>query len=161
MTWDNAAYKRRKRHEPLDLARVWTAEERFWAKVDKSGDCWLWTSYTVAGYGRFLIDEHPLLTHRLSWLYSTGDFPPEGMEIDHLCRVTRCVNPAHLEVVTRRENQRRGYGATGKNARKTHCLRGHPFAGRNLITRCNGERGCRTCKLAWQRADRATKRAAA
>jgi hypothetical protein len=161
MTWDNVAYKRRKRHEPLDLAKVWAAEDRFWARVNKTDDCWLWTSYTVVGYGRFYIDEHPLLTHRLSWFYSTGAFPPKGLEMDHLCRVRRCVNPAHLEVVTPRENQRRGFSATGKNAQKTHCLRGHPFAGDNLLTRANGERGCRTCKLDWQRADRARKRAAA
>ncbi len=57
---------------------------------------------------------------------------PSGLTLDHLCRVRNCVNPAHLEPVTHRENTLRGDGVTAINARKTSCHRGHPFAGENL-----------------------------
>jgi hypothetical protein len=62
-----------------------------------------------------------------------------GYEIDHRCRMTLCVNPAHLEPVRHRENMRRGLQAT-----KTHCHRGHPLSGANL--RLEGGRRARRCR---------------
>jgi hypothetical protein len=68
------------------------------------------------------------------------------LQIDHLCRVRHCVNPAHLEPVTPRVNARRGFGASGRNARKTHCPAGHPYAGDNLYRYpITGDRHCRAC----------------
>lgn len=81
-------------------------EARFWAKVDKTADCWLWVAYVDEnGYGRFRakagaggeMPAHHFLVGR----------PAAGYEWDHLCRVTRCVRPIHLELVTRAENLRR------------------------------------------------------
>jgi hypothetical protein len=71
---------------------------------------------------------------------------PEGMEIDHLCRNRGCVNPEHLEPVTRQENIRRSQSISVANAAKTHCPYGHLLSGANLYLRPNrGGRACREC----------------
>ena len=81
---------------------------RFWAKVEKTATCWLWMgAKETRGYGYFRPHSHdPFKAHRIA--YETLVQPvPEGLELDHLCRVRSCVNPAHLEVVTHAENVRR------------------------------------------------------
>lgn len=85
-------------------------EERFFDKVQGSDPmgCWTWTgSTTKGGYGRFGFGPKGSITtvsaHR--WVYEFMIAPiPEGMEIDHLCRNTSCVNPYHLEPVSKQEN---------------------------------------------------------
>lgn len=110
--------------------------ERFWPKVQKTKSCWLWTASTRAGgYGQFYVgklDGRYIVraAHRVSWVIANGE-PTPGMVIDHLCRNTLCVNPAHLEQVTNRENIIRSpFMAPGKRRRRspiiTHCYRGHP-----------------------------------
>lgn len=90
------------------------ATDAFWAKVDKDGPggCWLWTGYTSPrGYGdtgRYGLSR-TRLAHRIAYELTLGRIP-EGMQLDHLCRVRRCVNPEHLEPVTPRENIARGDG---------------------------------------------------
>lgn len=84
-----------------------SVEERFWAKVDKSGDCWLWTASTRNGYGQFFDGERIEYAHRFVYARFVGPLMP-GLKIDHLCRTPACVNPAHLELVTNAENIRRG-----------------------------------------------------
>jgi hypothetical protein len=81
------------------------------------------------------------LAHRVIYEYLVGPIP-DGLSIDHLCRVRHCVNPAHLEPVTHRENVLRGQAPTAVNGRKTRCKRGHEF---NRTVR-NGRR-CYTCHL--------------
>lgn len=71
---------------------------------------------------------------------------PEGMELDHLCRVRHCCNPAHLEPVTPLENTMRGEGPTAVNARKTHCVHGHEFTPENTYIRPDGSRKCIACR---------------
>lgn len=82
--------------------------------------------------------------HRFSYEILVGPIP-EGMELDHLCKNRRCVNPAHLEPVTHHENLIRGNGFTGINARKTHCSRGHELSQDNILNRSRGGRECKTC----------------
>ena len=68
------------------------------------------------------------------------------MTIDHLCRNRRCVNPEHLEPVSRGENVLRGDGHSARNARKTHCIRGHEFTVENSYYAPNGKgKRCREC----------------
>lgn len=99
-----------------------SVEERFFAKVQKTSLCWLWMAgRTRNGHGVFGTgDGHSMGAHRWSYLHHVGPIP-EGLELDHLCRVTRCVNPAHLEAVTSTENNRRAFRARDiLHARKTH-----------------------------------------
>ncbi len=122
-----------------------TPTERFWSKVDKTtSTCWLWTAcISGGGYGVFKLDRKQY-AHRLAYEWLVGPIP-EGLQLDHLCRVRHCVNPEHLEPVTTQENIRRGLGSSF-NSLKTHCPRGHPYAGDNLyIQPGNGKRKCRTC----------------
>jgi HNH endonuclease len=88
-------------------ARPGPIEERFWAKVDRSGDCWLWTASRLKnGYGCFRIGGKTLGAHRVAYEIVVGPIPA-GTDLDHLCSVKHCVNPAHLEVVTRAVNMKR------------------------------------------------------
>jgi len=137
-----------------------TLEERFWEKVDKNGPmavirgvpsrCWMWTaSLKSGGYGRFRVVSHKMdLAHRVSYDL-TIDRIPEDLELDHLCRNRGCVNPQHLEPVTRKVNQLRGFAPMAINARKQTCPRGHVLAGENLVRQqeAKGWRECRTCRL--------------
>ena len=85
------------------------------------------------------------MAHRFSYELHVGPIPT-GLTLDHLCRNTLCVNPAHLEPVTMRENILRGYSPSANGARATHCPHGHPYNERNTgITKTNGARFCRTC----------------
>lgn len=86
-----------------------TAEERFWAKVQKTDTCWLWTggiSGAGRGYGYFFDGERVVRAHRWSYQQSIGAIPV-GLVLDHLCHQTTCVRPEHLEAVTQAENVRR------------------------------------------------------
>ena len=71
---------------------------------------------------------------------------PEGLNLDHLCRNRKCVNPDHLEAVTQRVNVMRGVSVTAENMRKSHCPTGHPYDAANTYVRANGHRGCRACR---------------
>lgn len=118
--------------------------DRFWAKVEKTATCWLWTACVDSGgYGLFACDKN-WKAHR--WLYEhfVKAVPP-GLELDHLCRSRACVNPAHLELVTALENNRRGFGVCARNRRKTHCSRGHLFTSETVIAIKTG-RDCRLCR---------------
>ena len=95
-------------------ARVWAGHEPdpnaliyFWGQVDKTDSCWLWTGHLDRnGYGKV----GNRLAHRMAYTMVKGVIP-EGLSLDHLCRVHNCVNPDHLEPVTHAENVRRGAAA--------------------------------------------------
>jgi len=125
--------------EPCLLGDV--DEARFWAKADKSGDCWLWTGHRDAdGYGRY----GRLLAHRVAYALLVGPVP-DGLQLDHLCRNRRCLKPEHLEAVTRRENFARSTHPSAAALRSGHCLNGHEFDAANTYIRPNGTRRCRAC----------------
>ena len=138
---------------PTGIYQRPSVEFRFWAKVNITPTCWLWTGATYGqGYGQFNVSgsKHGP-AHRFSYEAVYGKIPI-GKVLDHLCRVLRCVNPAHLEAVSGRENILRGTGVSARNARKTHCLRGHPLSGKNLVIQAIGTRCCRTCRTISSRA---------
>ena len=118
---------------------------RFWTYVDKTDDCWHWlgSQNNVWGYGQFGIQGKTWRAHRLAYLLETGDLPNI---LDHLCRNRLCVNPAHLESVTQKENVMRGLGITSKNSKKVNCWRGHPLSGGNLYITPMGHRNCKLCR---------------
>lgn len=140
--------------------------ERFWSNVspEPNTGCWLWTgNVTMAGFGQIRVgsmrdgSRRYELTHRFSYQEVRGDIQ-DGMVVDHLCRQPACVNPSHMEIVTRGENVRRGVVGTPAtnpgaihNLAKTHCRNGHPYSGDNLVistVRGRQERGCRICRNA-------------
>ncbi len=116
---------------------------------DLHSGCWNWVGAINRGdgYGRICsrYDRQKHETaHRVVYETAVGAIP-DGLDLDHLCRNRRCVNPAHLEPVTRQVNILRGETVTAANAKKTHCLHGHPLSGDNLRIKPNGRRECRTC----------------
>ncbi len=129
-------------HDSSVAKRLWSG-----ALADGTG-CWVWQRSKRDGYGQMWVGGTTVGTHRLAYEIVKGPIP-KGLEIDHLCRNRRCINPDHLEAVTGRENILRGEGAPAQNARKTHCKRGHLFdeANTNIATgERAGERNCRECK---------------
>lgn len=129
-----------------------TEIERFnqYVMPEPLSGCWLWTACEdEKGYGQFTKDGRKQCgAHRFSYIYYRGEIPP-GMTLDHLCRVRCCVNPDHLEVVTRGENVLRGIGITAQNAKKTHCNKGHQFDEKNTYL-FQGKRLCKRCRYFWR-----------
>lgn len=91
-----------------------THEERFWEKVDKSGECWEWLGAKVKGYGRFGVDSKDVYAHRFSYEEAYGTIP-SGLVIDHICYNPVCVNPEHLRAVTPKQNLENRAGAQVNN----------------------------------------------
>jgi hypothetical protein len=131
---------------------------RCWSKVHQTAECWVWTAArSQTGYGNFAVRVGPgqqrwLQAHQVAFELRRGPIP-DGLEIDHLCRNRACVNPDHLEPVTRRENVRRG--AAGKRfSERTHCGSGHEYTALNTIVviRKNGQplRRCKACEKIWR-----------
>lgn len=113
-----------------------------WDRILVVNNCWEWQGcITSGGYAKFKRD----YLHRLMYELFFGNIP-EGLEIDHLCRNRRCVNPIHLQAVTRRVNVLRGISLSAQQARRTHCIRGHPLFGLNLAKGAKGKRQCRICR---------------
>lgn len=131
-----------------------TLPDRFWLRthVEDRGyrtPCIIWTGETVkGGYGRVHLGGPKVLAHRAVYEAAKGSIPL-GMTIDHLCRVSACVNVEHLEAVTQQVNNLRAPGtSSGENARKTHCPQGHPYTEENTHFTPQGWRRCRTCRKA-------------
>lgn len=107
----NGHYLKLRRYgDPLASARrVASPGVRFWTKVKRGDECWEWQGEILwTGYGRFSVSPKvKILAHRYAYEATNGAIP-EGLVIDHLCRNRRCVNPDHLEPVTRSENVKRG-----------------------------------------------------
>lgn len=127
---------------------------RFEAKVDFDGPggCWLWTAgKDWDGYGVFWLDGTTTRAHRVAYQWSVGPIP-DGKQLDHVrergCLHTSCVNPAHLEPVTCKENlDRSEITLNTRNVRKTHCPQGHPYDEANTLIVKGGRRACRECRL--------------
>lgn len=100
-------YQRKRRHG--DPAYERSADDRFWSYVTESpSGCWLWVGAIGSnGYGVFRLSDKSASAHRYSWEQLVGQIP-DGLHLDHLCRIRNCVNPAHLEPVTPRVNVQRG-----------------------------------------------------
>lgn len=131
-------------------------EERFWPKVTAvHTGCWLWTGYRQpSGHGRFGVAAGDIVqAHRFAYELLIAPIP-EGLQIDHLCKVPRCVNPTHMEIVTLQENVRRDNPIWAINTAKTHCPRGHEYDEANTY-RYRGKRKCRKCAVIVQRKRRA------
>jgi hypothetical protein len=134
--------------------------DRVFARVSEGpAGCWLWSGATSKGYGVIGDGKYKVrATHRVVWEALVGPIP-DGMELDHLCRVRNCCNPDHLEPVPPVENQRRGL--VNQYKRRSHCSLGHEYTPENTYTSPTGTRYCRICKRRRNREDKAAKRLAA
>lgn len=126
------------RTKPLDVGacRTLVAASGWAAKtVAVASGCTLWTGSTSrSGYGEVsLPGSGTCRAHRVAWVAANGTDVPPGLELDHLCRVRACVNPDHLEPVTRSENVLRGV----RKSRITACRYGHPLSQGPSQRRCS------------------------
>lgn len=139
-----------------------TAFERAWARVDTAGDCWLWLGPLQGdGYGKVPVRHScTAVAHRFFYEHLVGPIP-DGLQLDHLCRVRICVRPDHLEPVSIRENSLRSDSFAARHARQEGCKRGHPFDEANTYLRRNARGGlsrvCRRCRVLWNQEHRAAK----
>ena len=121
--------------------------ERFgdWFVPIPETGCWIWMkALGTGGYGVQRWNGKQTLAHRMSYTLLRGLIPVH-LEIDHLCRVRSCVNPDHMEPVTKQINSHRGMSPWGRNAVRTHCSQGHEFTPENTAI-YDGRRRCRECK---------------
>lgn len=136
-------YRRVRVHGSPDLPVKPTFLERFWSHVDRRGpdECWVWTGGNNGrGYGKF----DGQYAHRIAY-EDLADLIPDGTELDHLCRVHACVNPAHLEPVSHRTNTLRGDTIPARRVAQTHCVNGHEFTAATTYIVRDGTRQCRPC----------------
>ncbi len=132
--------------------------ERLRAKTvpDKKSSCWIWVGHVKKnGYGAMSVKDNGAwktkVAHRLWFEVAVGPIPA-GLDLDHKCRNRRCVNPGHLEPVTRSENLRRSplMSLNHHSRAKQHCPAGHPYSGKNI----RGQRICHLCQAETQRRHR-------
>lgn len=123
--------------------------ERILLHTDRAGEHWMWTGAKDSnGYGCMTVDRCRARAHRVSYEAFVGPIP-QGYQIDHLCRVTSCVRPDHLEAVTPGVNVRRGNSPGAKALRRDACLHGHLYAEHGVMS-C-GRRICRLCRQTYMR----------
>lgn len=138
-----------------------TTKQRFYLRCTLGPNgCWIWIGgIDHEGYGDFSVGQRGVRAHRFAYELYRGKIR-KGRVLDHLCRVRHCVNPEHLEVVTKRENAMRGESPSVVNSRKTHCVLGHEFNRKNTLWSpkhpqkggARPRRICRHCKRLQRRA---------
>ncbi|WP_236241127.1 HNH endonuclease signature motif containing protein [Streptomyces sp. CC228A] len=144
------------------MRRITPLADRLFPRVELAGSCWVWTGasnrggYGVISRGR---RDGTTVVHRAVWELLVGPIP-DGLELDHLCRVRSCCNPDHLEPVSRAVNVARGAQAAGV-PRRSACRNGHPFTPDNTLPNGSHGRACRACHNAANRRYRARKKTAA
>ena len=138
----SAGYRKPASH-PVDINYL--NQCKWWDKVDimESGECWLWKqSVGSHGYGQTWDGKSVILSHRVAWILHHNQDIPEGMTVDHICRVRRCCNPGHLRLLSNIDN-----ATDNGQSNKTHCPRNHPYDDINTYIDPKGHRRCRQCAI--------------
>ncbi|MDR6172619.1 HNH endonuclease signature motif containing protein [Curtobacterium sp. SORGH_AS_0776] len=119
----NAHYARQRLGRPMEPpvrnARA-TDAERFWSKVDKTGECWLWRGATMSRYGIFRLNSRNHVAHRVAFMWEHGPIP-HGAEVDHMCFNRSCVRPSHLRLL---DHQKNGQNRSSANSNSKTGVRG-------------------------------------
>lgn len=140
------------------MSRLQKIEEKF---VLKTTSCWQWLGCTQRSgrkrkeaYGSVQYEGKVWRAHRLFYTLYKGEIP-KGLHVLHACDNVFCVKPEHLFVGTHVDNMQDKLSKNrDHNKKKTHCLKGHPFSGDNLIVRKDGARSCRECmRVYWNKFD--------
>jgi hypothetical protein len=126
--------------------------------VEPRPDCLIWPGAVDRGYGRVYVDGTAKRVHRVVWELRNGPIP-EGLTIDHLCRIRSCCNTDHMELVTAAENYQRSTPYTAEYLSNpdrlrilgTHCKNGHRYEPETTRMRPNGTRVCLVCRRAGNR----------
>lgn len=131
----------------LPLGQWRTLETRLWARlVEAPSGCWEWQGATSSGYGTIRYDGRTQYVHRVTWQELRSEIP-DGLELDHLCKNTRCANPWHLDPVTSAVNLARSTNPASTHRRAATCKNGHPKTTENVYISPTGRRQCQPCKL--------------
>ena len=128
--------------------------DRFWEKVEigRANNCWPWRAHLHEfGYGLINIDGVPRRAHRVAYELEVGPVP-KNHDLHHLCENRRCVNPKHLEPLSRSAHMAQTPAWIGN---KTHCSKGHEYTNQNTIWKQGKYRRCRTC---WNEAEKLRRR---
>lgn len=129
------------------------------ARLRREGGHWLYSGALASnGYAKAQLAGRAVMVHRAVYEHFAGPIP-DGLHIDHLCRVRHCANPAHLEPVTCRENLLRGGTDAARKFNSHSCVNGHPFDDANTRRRPDGTRSCRACSRAHTASYRARRKA--
>lgn len=124
--------------------------------VEPRPDCLIWPDAVDRGYGRMYVDGTAKRVHRIVWELRNGPIP-DGLTIDHLCRIRYCINTDHMELVTSAENSRRRHRPPTPITRATHCRNGHLYTDATTGIE-KGRRRCLTCRAASQERKRKRRR---
>lgn len=120
----------------------------FWTRVEKTGNCWIWTGRTLpTGYGRFWLTGREVYSHRFAWEMAHGAIPV-GMSVCHTCDNPSCVRSDHLFLGTQKDNMADAKAKgriRNQNSDKEQCRYGHQFTAENTFVDKRGSRRCRTC----------------
>ena len=114
--------------------------------IEKTDSCWNWKGgLNTKGYGEYWDGQRMVRAHRFVF-EKFKEKIPKDLQLDHLCRNPSCVNPEHLEIVTNKENIRRGENHVAKKMAQTNCIKGHKLNGLNLYITPSGHRRCKICQ---------------
>jgi hypothetical protein len=119
-----------------------------YVQPEPESGCWYWVDGSVR-YGRVWWKGRRRMAHIVIYEEMKCEEVRKPLELDHRCRNIKCVNPEHLEIVTRVENNDRSESPSSQNKKKTHCARGHELNSDNTYFYAYKEktwRGCRVCK---------------
>lgn len=137
---------------PIGVYSRGSSIERFlnYIAINENG-CWEWTGFLYpSGYGCFQINGSSTRSHRFAYEWfnqcKLPNYKLTNLQLDHLCRNRKCVNPDHLELVTARENVQRGSRSLANIPKKTCCLRGHLYSDKTTFIDYKGYTKCRECK---------------
>lgn len=121
------------------------SEQRFWSRVQRTESCWLWKGpCDKKGYGSTSVNGTHVRAHRYAYEQLVG-LIPNGLELDHECRNHPCVNPAHLEPVTDRENWLRGESPSARSYKSGLCVSGRHLMLPDNVRKVGRGRTCIAC----------------